>query len=103
VQHALNHPLDFGDPGQPAQDMRAIDALEEAEFQVLREALSVSDSVLSKQISQLADAGYVKLRKAAIHGRQRTWARLTVRGRKALAAHVEALPNLASAANGGGT
>ena len=37
--------------------------LEEAEFQVLREELAVSDSVLSKHIKQLEEAGYVKQRK----------------------------------------
>ena len=76
--------------------------LEEAEFQVLREELGVSDSVLSKQISQLADAGYVRLRKAAVHGRQRTWAQLTARGRKGFAAHVEALQELAAVTSGSG-
>ena len=74
--------------------------LEEAEFQTLRDELEVSDSVLSKQMSQLAEAGYLRLRKSALHGRQRTWARLTARGRKAFAAHVEALQALIAPANG---
>lgn len=68
--------------------------LEEAEFQVLREELAVSDSVLSKQISQLVEAGYVKLRKAAVNGRQRTWAQLTDVGRDAFNRHVEALQHI---------
>ncbi len=69
--------------------------LEEAEFRVLREELDVSDSVVSKHISHLVDAGYVKLRKNALNGRQRTWARLTLKGRRAFAAHVRALQELA--------
>lgn len=72
--------------------------LEEAEFMVLREALAVSDSVLSKHLSQLEDAGYLALRKAPQSGRQRTWARLTARGRRAFGSHVAALQELASVA-----
>ena len=74
--------------------------LEEAEFQVLRDAIGISDSVLSKHIKQLEDAGYVKMRKGAVNGRQRTWARLTGRGRKAFAAHVAALQEIATLADG---
>jgi DNA-binding MarR family transcriptional regulator len=51
--------------------------LEEAEFQVLREELDVSDSVLSKHIKQLEEAGYVKQHKSKVNGRQRTFAYLT--------------------------
>ena len=69
--------------------------LEEAEFQVLRDELGVSDSVLSKHVSRLVEAGYVRLRKSAVNGRQHTWASLTIRGRKAFAAHLEALSELA--------
>ncbi len=68
--------------------------LEEAEFQILRDELGVSDSVLSKQISQLVAAGYVRLRKQAMLGRQRTWAMLTAKGRRAFHSHVAALQGL---------
>jgi DNA-binding MarR family transcriptional regulator len=74
--------------------------LEEAEFQMLRETIGISDSLLSKQIKQLEDAGYVELRKGAVNGRPRTWIRLTGRGRRAFAAHVAALQEIASLANG---
>lgn len=74
--------------------------LAEAEFQVLRDELGVSDSVLSKQIKQLTEAGYVKLRKSSVDGRQRTWAKLTGKGRKAFAGHVEELRRLAALASG---
>ncbi|MDY7088387.1 MAG: transcriptional regulator [Actinomycetota bacterium] len=74
--------------------------LDEAEFQVLREALGISDSALSKHIKQLEDAGYLILRKATRDGRQRTWARLTPTGRRAFAAHVDALTEIASLAHG---
>ena len=72
-------------------------AVSDAEFAVLRDAVGVSDSVLSKHLSALAEAGYVKLRKAALGGRQRTWASLTREGRRAFGDHVRALQALAAA------
>lgn len=63
----------------------------EMEFAKLRELTKVSDSVLSKHLSALSDAGYVALRKAPQGGRQRTWASLTRAGDRALKAHVAAL------------
>ena len=63
----------------------------EMEFAKLRERLKVSDSVLSKHLAALSDAGYVALRKAAEGGRQRTWASLTRAGTRALDRHVAAL------------
>ena len=71
--------------------------LEEAEFQVLREEIGVSESVLSKQISQLLNAGYIRVRKAAVNGRQRKWAQLTPRGRSAFSSHVNALQQIVDA------
>lgn len=63
----------------------------EAEFGRLRELTGVSDSVLSKHLAALAEAGYVRPRKAALDGRQRTWLALTRAGRAAFTAHVAAL------------
>ncbi len=73
-------------------------AVSEAEFAVVRDAVGVSDSVLSKHLSQMAEAGYVRLRKAALGGRQRTWLSLTGEGRRAFRAHVAALQALAGVA-----
>ena len=70
--------------------------LQEAEFQVLRDELDVSDSVLSKHLKQLEEAGYVAFRKGAVNGRQRMWAGLTSAGRAAFSAHVRALNQLAA-------
>ncbi|WP_095012853.1 transcriptional regulator [Tsuneonella mangrovi] len=72
--------------------------VKEAEFATLRDIVDVSDSVLSKHLSALGDAGYVKLRKAPLDGRQRTWASLTRAGAKAFRAHMAALHELAAAA-----
>lgn len=68
----------------------------EAEFARLRAVTGVADSVLSKHLSALVEAGHVKLRKAPFEGRQRTWAALTAGGRKAFAAHLAALHALVS-------
>ncbi|TFI57231.1 ArsR family transcriptional regulator [Sphingomonas parva] len=71
-----------------------LSATDEAEFALLRDETGVSESVLSKHLKQLEDAGYVTLRKATVASRQRTWAGLTRKGRAAFAAHVEALNRL---------
>jgi DNA-binding MarR family transcriptional regulator len=69
--------------------------LQEAEFQVLRDELGVSDSVLSKHLKQLEQVGYVTFRKSVVSGRQRMWASLTTAGRKAFAGHIQELRILA--------
>lgn len=79
--------------------MAMLAEVQEAEFATLREAVSVSDSVLSKHLSALGEAGYVRLRKANAGGRVRTWAAATRAGRKAFAAHVVALRRLAAVAD----
>lgn len=71
-----------------------LSSVAEAEFAMLRDALKVSDSVLSKHVKQLEDAGYVVVRKAALDGRQRTWLSLAGAGRTAFAAHVAELTRL---------
>ena len=69
---------------------------QEAEFALLKDITGASDSVMSKHLSALVDAGYVSLRKASSAGRQRTWARLTSSGRAAFRRHVKALETLAA-------
>lgn len=70
---------------------------QEAEFALLKNITGASDSVMSKHLSAMTDAGYVAIRKAASDGRQRTWASLTSAGRKAFREHVKALEALAAA------
>lgn len=72
--------------------------VDEVEFATLRQITDVSDSVLSKHLSALGDARYVKLRKAAQDGRQRTWAALTPDGAQAFKAHMAALKALIESA-----
>ena len=73
-----------------------LSAADEAEFAMVRDAIAVSDSVLSKHLKQLEEASYIKLRKHAHAGRQRTWLALTPAGREAFAAHVAELTRLAA-------
>lgn len=81
------------------QVVTTLSAVSEAEFATLRTALKVSDSVLSKHISALADAGYVRSRKGVQAGRRTTWIELTGAGRKALREHVAALRQLIDVVN----
>ena len=76
------------------QVVTTLSSVSEAEFVTLRTALDVSDSVLSKHISALADAGYVRSRKSVLAGRRTTWIALTPAGRQALREHVAALREL---------
>lgn len=70
-----------------------------AGFQGLREDLDVADSVLSKHLKTLSEAGYVSLRREGAKGkRPTTWVTLTKEGRKALNGHLAALEQLAAQA-----
>ena len=73
------------------QVMAVLAQVDSADFARLRAVTGTSDSVMSKHLSTLAEAGYVALSKAATEGRQRTWASLTRAGRKAYEGHVAAL------------
>jgi DNA-binding MarR family transcriptional regulator len=73
-----------------------LSASDHVEFATLRDAIGVSDSVLSKHLKLLEEARYVRPKKAASEGRQRTWLSLTDLGRDAFAAHVAELNRLAS-------
>lgn len=68
--------------------------VDEAEFAMVRDAIKVSDSVLSKHLKQLEEAGYIKVTKAASEGRQRTWLSFTLAGKQAFSAHVAELQRL---------
>lgn len=75
-----------------------LSAAQEADFAMIRDTLGVSDSVVSKHLKLLEDAGYVRLRKAPFEGRQRTWISLTAAGRQAFSAHLSELARLAGLA-----
>ncbi|WP_168582601.1 transcriptional regulator [Gephyromycinifex aptenodytis] len=73
--------------------------VESAAFATLRDELDLADSVLSKHLKVLSEAGYVTLdRPVGQGGRPRTWVRITDAGRAALAGHLAALHELSEAA-----
>jgi DNA-binding transcriptional ArsR family regulator len=78
--------------------MAILAASEWAEFAFLRERLEVSDSVLSKHMKLLQDAGYVKVTKRGRGRGASTWYRLTREGRQAFVAHVAYLQSLVAGA-----
>lgn len=73
-----------------------------AEFAFVRDAVKLSDSALSKQISALDKLGYVEAEKGYVGKRPRTWLNLTRAGRDALAGHVAALQQIAAHAGSQG-
>ncbi|HEY6739875.1 MAG TPA: transcriptional regulator [Actinopolymorphaceae bacterium] len=67
----------------------------EAEFDAVRDYADISDASVSRIVSALQDAGYVKVRKDHVGKRPRTWLWLTPAGRKALTDHLAALQAMA--------
>lgn len=71
-------------------------AADRMEFGLVRDTVEVSDSVLSKHATVLAEAGYVKVRKGYVGKWPRTWLSLTSTGRRAFKAHMAALSAIAA-------
>jgi DNA-binding MarR family transcriptional regulator len=76
----------------------ALSAAQKVEFGFLQERLGLSKSALSKHLSQLSDAGYVRQDRAVRDARSRLWLALTPEGRRAYTAHVQALQEIVGAA-----
>ncbi|GAT65444.1 arsR family transcriptional regulator [Planomonospora sphaerica] len=74
--------------------MAALAAAEKAEFRLLRDTIEVSDSLLSKHILTLEEAGYVEVEKVFVGKRPRTWLSLTDDGRRAFRDYVSVLKRL---------
>jgi DNA-binding MarR family transcriptional regulator len=71
-------------------------AADRAEFGFVRDTVEISDSLLSRQMTLLAEAGYVRVRKGYVGKRPRTWLSLTATGRRAFEAHLAALTAIAA-------
>ena len=84
----LGHPVRFSVAALLA-------AASKAEFSFVRDHVEVSDSMLSKQVSLLEQAGYVKVDKGHVGKRPRTWLSLTKQGRRAFERHLAALREIA--------
>ena len=76
------------------QTMAVLAQAQQVEFARLKELTGSSDSVMSKHLALLADAGLITLKKASEKGRQRTWAYMTRPGRKVFENHVAALQSI---------
>ncbi|MFC4057450.1 winged helix-turn-helix domain-containing protein [Planomonospora corallina] len=72
----------------------ALAAAEKVEFRFLRDTIEVSDSLLSKHVLTLEEAGYVEVEKAFVGKRPRTWLSLTDSGRRAFQNYVSVLQRL---------
>jgi DNA-binding MarR family transcriptional regulator len=70
-------------------------AVDLMDFAAVRDDVGVSDSVLSKHVKHLEEAGYVRVHKATRASRQRTSLSLTAAGREAFDAHVAELRRIA--------
>jgi DNA-binding MarR family transcriptional regulator len=74
----------------------ALDGAERLEFAAIRDGVEVSDSVLSKHVSALERAGYVRVEKGKVGRRSRTWLSLTPAGSQAFRVHLRAVRDIAS-------
>ena len=72
-------------------------AADKVAFSYLRDALEVSDSVLSKQLTALEEAGHVRISKVAEGRRTKTWVSATAAGRSSFTRHRRALEAIAAA------
>jgi DNA-binding MarR family transcriptional regulator len=68
-------------------------------FADIRDSLEISDSVLSKHLSALAEVGYVKVARVRADSRSRRQVTLTKPGRAALRGHLAALQAIVVAAD----
>jgi DNA-binding MarR family transcriptional regulator len=71
--------------------MAALASAERIDFRFLRDLLEVSDSLLSKHMSHLEEAGYVQVIKGYHGKRPRTWYSLSDTGRRAFDNYLAAL------------
>lgn len=85
-------------PPNRLQICAMLSAAREVEFGRLRDEVGLSDSVLSKQVAHLVNAGYVAQRRALKDSRHRTWLSLTPQGRTAYQHHLAALRAILDAA-----
>jgi DNA-binding MarR family transcriptional regulator len=81
--------------------MALLAAAQKVEFSFVRDHVEVTDSILSKQMNALEQAGYVKVDKGFVAKRPRTWLSLRKEGRRVFERHLAALREIAQS-NGAG-
>ena len=67
---------------------------EEVEFTYLRDLLEVTDGNLGAHLRKLEEAGYIRITKAFVERKPRTYISATTDGRKVFAEHVTALEEI---------
>ncbi|MCI9888013.1 transcriptional regulator [Micrococcales bacterium 31B] len=87
---ALTHPVRFS-------LVAALNATDSVDFATVRDQLQISDSVLSRQASQLEALGLLSIKKGYVGKRPKTWLALTRSGRAQWASHLAGLHAIASA------
>lgn len=70
-------------------------SVDECEFHILRDAVDLSDSSLSQNLTRLADAGFVTIEKRQSGRRVRTWISSTETGDQALENNLAILREIA--------
>jgi len=80
----------------------ALAAADDLEFATLRDAIEISDSLLSQHATRLEEAGYLRVRKGHVGKRPRTWYSLTDGGRAAFDQHLAALRAIVAGDPGAG-
>lgn len=99
----MSHPTTRLDPAihQPARLGILTAACESAQidFVALRDLLGLTDGNLSRHLTTLETAGYIKLEKVFENRKPRTWVSATASGRRALKAEIEALREIVAGAD----
>ena len=95
-QHPRHRLDDLLTSGVRLSLVAALDGLDKAEFALVRDAVEVSDSELSKQVATLEAAGYVRVDKGKVGRRPRTWLSITPDGASAYRTHLNALRDIAA-------
>jgi len=72
----------------------ALDTTEEVEFTYLRRILSLTDGNLGAHLAKLEKARYIKIHKAFIARKPRTFVSVTGEGRDAFEEHIAALKEI---------
>jgi len=67
---------------------------EEVEFTYLRDLLEVTDGNLGAHLRKLEEAGYIRINKAFVERKPRSYVSATADGRKVFAEHVAALESI---------
>jgi len=99
----MSHPTTRLNPAihQPARlgILTAAAETKRIDFVSLRDLLNLTDGNLSRHLSTLDDAGYIKIAKTFERRKPRTWISATPAGRRALADEIAALREIVGSAD----